>query len=178
MEISELISAISAVLTLAALIAIVWLYISVKSIKKARDIQERTYTNKLLNEIIEWAVDIAKLCSEGGLPIVAGLDDTRQKRLLRINWALEYQTANARAKYIMVIAATMNGERALQSSLNTLNGKIEEFTKLLWEFVACEENGAEEKELADKINNSERKLHEYVANLIDQANAIKYRDTL
>ena len=171
----EIISAVLAVLALAAIIAIVWLYISVKSSKKARDIQERTYTNKLLSEIIDWAVGIAKLGSEGGLPIVTRKNDARKKRLLRMNWALEYQTANARAKYIMVIAATMNGERALHSSLNTLNSKLEEFTKLLWEFVACEENGAKEQELADEINNSERKLQEGVANLIDEANAIKHR---
>ena len=93
-----------------------------------------------------------------------------------MNWALEYQRVNARAKYIMVIAATMNGKGSVQSSLKTINSKLEELTKLLWEFVACEENSAEEQGLMDKVNNSERKLQEYVSNLIDEANAIKHKD--
>jgi len=172
----ELLSIILSVLILAALTAIMWLYIAVKSFKKKRDIQERAYTNRLLNEIIEWAVDIAKIGSEGGLPTVARLDDTIPKRLPRMNWALEYHTVNARAKYIMVIVATMNGKLALQSLINTINSKLEEHAKLLWKFVACEENSAEDQELADKVNNSERKLQEYVSNLIDEANAIKHRE--
>ena len=172
----ELLGIISSALTLFALIAIIWLYIAFKSAKKTRDIQERAYTNRVLNEIIGWAVDIAKIGSEGGLPIVVRLDDTRPKRLIRMNWALEYQTVSARAKYIMVIAATMNGEQALQSLIMTINSKLEELTKLLWEFVACEENSAEEQELTDKVNNSERTLQEYVSNLIDAVNASKHRE--
>jgi len=172
----ELLSIFLAVLILVALIAIVWLYIAVRSFKKKRDIQEREHNKRLLKEIIDWTVDIAKISSEGGLPIRVKPGDKKPKRLLRMNWALEYQTVNARAKYIMVIAATMNGEGALQSSIKTINSKLEELTKLLWEFVACEENSAEEQELMDKVNNSERKLQEYVANLIDEANAIKHRE--
>ena len=64
----------------------------------------------------------------------------------------------------------MTRELALQSLVTTINSKLEEHTKLLWEFVACEENSAEEQELADKVNNSERKLQEHVSNLIDEAN--------
>ena len=161
-------------ITLGAVI--VALGIGVASILHTQKLQKQERKERLLNEIIEWAVEVNRCGSEIGLQIVPGLTEKYQKRLIRINWAFRYQAINSKSEYIVSLgqATAFKKERLLHTSLKTITEKIEEVTNLLWELSKSEDD--KEKELSSKVTEQEKLLQEYAIKLVKETVKIKTKD--
>ena len=93
---------------------------------------------RLLNEIIDWAIDIAKTETQGEF-----LLESRKSML--IDLLLKYQAVDARSEYIKVIAAEFGED--FQAAVNKTAKKLEEHLDIL------------KKQIEGKITAEERDRH-------------------
>jgi hypothetical protein len=126
------------ILTAAASVFAV--FISALSIDEARrirkdslDRENRDRKERLLNEIIEWAIDVAKCSLEKDLPDTSRITDMNDAKLhLAHNTqilARSFQSMRGRNQYISKIVSTFGQD--LQEATNSLIKDVEEHIKLL-----------------------------------------------
>jgi len=189
MTTSDLISLIAAIivgggtLTLAVM---TW-----KSIRQTRSIHEREQRQRLLNEIIEWAEDIAKCGLEKDLPDTSRITDMNDAKLHLANstqiLARSFQSMRGRNQYINKVVSTFSQD--LQEATNSLIKDVEEHIKLLdilyyvvtVEFVSVTNNNIAEYmsqigKSTTQIATSKLKLEEFANKAIDEAAKIKTKD--
>jgi len=118
-------------ITLGAVV--VALVIGVSSILHTQNLQKRERKERLLNEIIEWAIDVAKCGLEKDLPDTSRTTDMNDGKLhLAYSTnilAKSYQSMRGRNQYISQIVLTFGQD--LQEAVNTLKKDVEEHIKLL-----------------------------------------------
>jgi hypothetical protein len=118
-------------ITLGAVI--VALAIGVTSLLQTQRLQKRERKERLLNEIIEWAIDVAKCGLEKDLPDTSRITDVNDGKLhLAYSTnilAKSYQSMRGRNQYISQIVLTFGID--LQEAVSTLNKDVEEHIKLL-----------------------------------------------
>lgn len=156
-------------ITLSAVI--VALGIGVTSILHTQSLQRKERKERILNEIIEWSVEINKCGSEVGLQVIPGLDEKHQKRIIRINWAFRYQVVDSKSNYIVSLAQAFEKETELYTTLKNVSDKVKELTKLLWIFSQSE--GEKEKELSNEITEQEKSLQDISIKIIKKATMLK-----
>lgn len=156
-----------------ALVTALLVFVTYLSVKSGYDRENRDREERLLNEIIEWAVNLMKCSFETGFEIIPGLSDEKQWKLSRINWAFRYQAIDAKSEYVKNVASAFKGELTLQANLEKVTEKLKEIIKLLWEYARAK-NG-EEKSMAEKVNEGENSLWEITNKLIEEATKVKTR---
>ena len=104
-----------------------------KSIQQTRNIQKSEKRHRLLDEIIEWATDIAKCGLEKDLPDTSRITDMNDGKLHLASstqiLARSFQSMRGRNQYINKIVSTFGQD--LQEATNSLIKDVEEHIKLL-----------------------------------------------
>jgi hypothetical protein len=116
-------------ITLAAVI--VALGIGVASILHTQSLQKRERKERLLNEIIEWAVDVLECEPEVSTDsLQAGVtDQSVVVAFIRVDLFLKYRKVDARSEYVRRIA--LNFEKGLQSAVKKATGELDTTVEFL-----------------------------------------------
>jgi membrane protein implicated in regulation of membrane protease activity len=147
--------ALSAFSTIAlALFAGVTIFLSYQARKDASDREKRDRREKLLNEIIEWAEDVAKAAI------------SRQTRHPHELWKikLEYKYQKSKGKYISVIVS---------SSFTELSNLLEEINKKLDETIICTQQAIDDTSVGEALKKFETELTNSVEKILEEAAKIK-----
>jgi len=146
---------------------IVALGIGVASILHTQNLQKKERREKLLNEIIEWAEDVADNAALGhrGFPskLTANTEWTDYLHKL----FHRYHKVLVRSEQIKEIALTFGGE--LYSSFVTVNQMTLDTSKDIIEY-------GKRKVTIEQLESSETQLCESAVNLLKEATKIKTRD--
>jgi len=142
---------------LAVLVA---LGIGVSSIRQINKLKKAEKRERLLNEIIEWAIDIAKTETLGEFLL-------ESKKSMLIDLLLKYQAVDARSEYIKVIAAEFGED--FQAAINKTAQKMEEHLVVLKKQI-------EGKITAEERDSHYRSLLEITLALTKKTAKIKTRD--
>ena len=146
---------------------------------------------RLLNEIIEWATDVARCGLEKDLPDTSSITDMNEGKLhLAYSTnilAKSFQSMRGRNKYITQIALTFGQD--LQEAIETLAKDVEKHIKLLdilyaevtVQFVSVTNNNLAEYmsqigKTVTQIGNHKLKLEESANKIIEEACKIKAKD--
>ena len=140
-------------ITLAAVL--VALGLGVSSLIQTQMLQKRERGERLLNEIIEWAIDVAKSAVSRQTMAKTELWKTK----------LEYKYSKAKNKYITEVVSSSFNE--LSSSVRSVTTELDNAIDATMQFI---EN---QKRPGDKLVNYESKLTESVAELITEIGKIK-----
>ena len=153
-------------ITLGAVI--VALGIGVASILHTRSLQKREHKDRLLNEIIEWAEDVADNAALGHRGLPSKLTANTEWTDYLHNLFHRYHKALVRSEQIKEIALTFGGE--LYSSFMTVNQMTLDTSTDIIEY-------GKRKVTIEKLEPSETQLCESAVNLLKEATKIKTRDT-
>ncbi len=152
--------------------------IAAYSIWQNYQLQKRERRERLLNEIIEWTMDIARSSKEidvSGLYSQGIIDNRRGPLFLLANIMgsqLKLEAIRERSQYISKIALVF--QQNLQVTIRTLIKDTEEHTKLLDE---CRDKGPGEIHSAlTRVDAHDLLLHKSANKIIEEATKIKTRD--
>jgi len=153
-------------ITLAAVI--VALGIGVASILHTQSLQQRERKERLLNEIIEWAIDAAKPTYALTLTSLDyTLSEEDQTTIMQLSQASHTDTLIARGKYIGKIALIFTKD--LSFAVENVRNNLEKHSKLIEDWV----NG---KGNAKAIGAHDYTLGQSANKVIEEAAKIKTRD--
>lgn len=134
-QISDIILAVSAFLTLAAIV--VAIFLGLRSVREGRLAEKREFRLKLLDDITEWVLGISKYAFEKG-----AYEDEVQKALLltakdRLLWKLRNDASkfgryDAQGEYLKKVASIFGGKlelkvKNLKTALDALISKMSEY---------------------------------------------------
>ncbi len=153
-------------ITLAAVI--VALAIGVTSLLQTQMLQKRERKERLLNEIIEWAIDINKGGWEVIIPINLALDEDTSERENLARLLFKYQTLYAKSEYIQDIALAF--EENLHPALKRVTRNLKEAINRIDEYLF------KQKGTKERVEQSNKPLHKSVITLIKEAAKIKTGD--
>jgi len=169
---SDLINLIAAILIgggTLALALMTW-----KSIRQTRNIQNSERRERLLNEIIEWAIDVGKCGKRADLSDLLHIADDKQESFLPIRMteaALNIGLMEGRNEYISTTA--LNFGQELQEDVDILIDCLEAYKELL----EAESKGVPTApESIEKLESHDRQLLTLASNVIKKAVKIKARD--
>jgi hypothetical protein len=154
-------------------------------------LRKKERKERLLNEIIEWAIDVARCGLEKELPDLASITNMNEGKLhlaMSTNMlALSFQSMRGRNQYIHAIASAFGQD--LLKAVDTLTKDLEEHIKLLdtLRYIATvkftsvtNENMAEYmlevNESSIQIASHKLKLDELTVKIIEEATKIKTQD--
>jgi len=135
MDTSTLINLIAAILVAIGTLTLA--FMTWKSIRQTRNIQKSEKRQRLLNEIIEWALDAAKCGSRGVIKDLPTLEEaTKNVRRMKLsqsitcgNIELESIVIKNRGAYIKNIALAF--QKDLQEAVNTLMKEVNDHKDIL-----------------------------------------------
>jgi len=173
---------ISAGITLLAVF--VALGIGVSSLIQTNKLQKAEKRERLLNEIIEWAVDVTKGEVLMEITDVTGIRDIRGARFYLYTTVdklqFSFRQARTRGLYISGIVSILGAD--LQRAVGELIRNLEVHIQALRECMdainspACETTLDGAKSAARKTTDSKKLLDESATRVIDEAIKIKTRD--
>ena len=156
-------------ITLGAVV--VALGIGVASILHTRSLQKKERRERLLNEIIEWAIDIGKCGKRADLSDLLHIADDKQESFLPIRMteaALNIGLMEGRNEYISTTA--LNFGQELQEDVDILIDCLEAYKELL----EAESKGVPTApESIEKLESHDRQLLTLASNVIKKAVKIK-----
>ena len=182
-------------ITLAAVI--VALGIGVASILHTQSLQKKERRERLLNEIIEWANDVA-VCEftvniQEPLPIFSRLYEKDMLQLSKadeekilegikkdvdrfwlhhiMNLHRNYQALGAKGEYILILSNAKYFESII-NNVRTVNAQISDHEEGLWEYM----KNMDDKDRRDKLENKAKELNTSAVKLIRKATKINTRD--
>jgi len=128
MEISDQIAVIAAILVgggTLTLAIMTW-----KSIRQTRSIQKAEKRERLLNEIIDWAVDVGKRGSDiNFLLLAAELDEEPWGELNLPTLQSSLRELKQRGEYIVKVSSTL--EKPLLTTVQKVQGEVTEYLKAM-----------------------------------------------
>jgi hypothetical protein len=155
-------------ITLGAVIVALGLGLS--SLIQTQRLQKRERRERLLNEIIEWAVDVLECEAEVSTPIAtlqAGVTDQSVISAFgHLSLFLKYRNVDARSEYVMQIA--LQFEEVLQSVLNKAADELSATIKFLHEHL--------DTATGEEIRKHRESLELSALAVIKEATKIKTRD--
>jgi len=155
-------------ITLVAVIVALGLGLS--SLFQTQRLQKRERRERLLNEIIEWAIELNKCAWESGRTISAGLSSKEFKLYAAFYELIRFKAADAKSEYIRSIASTFRED--LHSNVEQVKKQLDNFIDLKFENIKSR-NDEEKLKLAEKTKKSEKELYELVEVLQKTAAKIK-----
>ena len=164
-------------LTLTAII--IALIIGVRSLVQTKNIQKREQKQRLLNEIIEWAIDVYKRPFEKDFRTIVDATDINKLQLFVYEHVVAvkegYQAMTGRIPYISEIARDF--EQGLQKAVEELLKDLKAHIELLgeWQYVMADNMAADIDAYAKKADIHWRQLAESAHNVIKQATKIKLK---
>jgi len=155
--------AISAGVTLLLALAAFW------AIWQNYSLHKKARKERLLNEIIEWAIDLGKCSFEHEFQPVTDISAEYFLRVSRVNTLARLNTVRARKEYVTNIAAVFKQEKALQSAVKEVKQKLENTITVIGKHI-------ENKPVPETISDAETKLYKSIEVLIEEATKLKTRD--
>jgi hypothetical protein len=155
--------------TLCMVLATLFLaYTAAKTIESSTEQEKRRRKDALLNEIIEWAVDVLECETEVSLaPIQAGVTDQNVLRgFARLNLLFKYRSADARSEYMINIAQVF--EKDLQSAVAKATGELAITLEFLSEHL--------ETATTEEVRAQREDLERFTLAVIKEASKIKTKD--
>ena len=140
------------------------------AIWQTRKTQEREHKHRLLNEIIEWAIEVDRCTSEVGIWIATVTGTKASDLAIRANLFLKYESVSARSEYVRTIALVLGED--LHSAVKRVTQNLDKVKDLLWERLIREDN----KEKQSKQQNYEHLLSKSIKTLIEVASNIKTKN--
>jgi len=185
---------ISAGITFLAVI--VALGIGISSLIQTKRLQQSERRERLLNEIIEWALDVAKCGSTVNIQspqpfysvlvekdflklsreekeiLLKGLkkDDERIWRSRHMELIFKYQVADARGEYILEISNLQYFN--ISAKVSEVKGNLKNTLEIYWNYL----KDITDESIMDKVTEWEHKLQESAVSLIKEATKIKTKD--
>ena len=145
-----------------------------RTIRQTRSIQKAEKRERLLNEIIDWAIEVAKCGKRADLSDLLHIADDKQESFLPIRMteaALNIGLMEGRNEYINTIA--LNFGQELQEDVDILIDCLEAYKELL----EVESKGVPTApESIEKLESHDRQLLTLAGNVIKKAVKIKARD--
>ena len=123
---SDLINAVSAGLTLIAVI--VALILGISSIRETRNVQKREFRHRLLKEIADWAMELQRTELEFNIPLVTNPNINNIESTVEGNTLLRYGSLFGKNEYVKAIAQGAFKEELLP----TIEETIRIFTAYLY----------------------------------------------
>jgi len=157
-------------LGISAFATLVLALIASLAILQTRDMQKSEKRERLLNEIIQWAIDIRKITLKSELPNNIAFDTpieqmATQRGLLSL-WH-EYQNINAKSGYVEAIASDFRN--SLLPIVKTVTQKLDDVIKALEDCLTT-------KGLEEKMKQPEKSLSECARIVIAEATKIWTKD--
>jgi len=140
-----------------------------RTIRQSRSIQKAEKRERLLNEIIEWAIDVGKCAFEQKYDTVTGVSTEYFMRVSRANTLSRFNVVNARSEYVTNIASVFEKDLALHSAVKGVTQKLDDIINIIGAVL-------EGKTTPEKISESEISLYRCVGILTKEATKIKTRD--
>ncbi len=161
----------------AALTTLLVAYAAFRTIRSNREKEERDKKERLLNEIVEWAIDIAKCGLEKEFKYISQFekDDPRSDRFVSAFFAelaRNFQAIEGKSQYIHTIA--LKFEESLQKAVKELIETVEEHIDLLDE-CKVGQPGELEKAIGN-VGVHNTPLRESARKIIEEATKIKTKN--
>lgn len=181
METSDWIALVAAILVGGGTLTLA--FMTWKSIHQTRSIHERERRERLLNEILDWARDVATCAFSIPAPmmfedITAGLETPTVEKMVQrarvttyTNLRLRYQIAARKSKYIENIASSFSGN---------LDDAVKKLSKQLNNVISALQKCSRDLDDISKTENLKRaedSLRKKADILVEEAVKIKTRDT-
>ena len=123
---------ISALTTMLLAIAAFW------AIRQNHNLQKRERRDRLLNEIIQWAIDVSKCVPDETISVATGTGaatvNVDQIKITKLG--LLYLTLSARSAYMADIAGLVFGED-IHNAVKTVARNLDKFEDVLRKYLAC-----------------------------------------
>lgn len=132
-------------------------------------LRKKERKERLLNEIIEWAIDVGKCAFEQKYDTVTGVSTEYFMRVSRANTLSRFNVVNARSEYVTNIASVFEKDLALHSAVKGVTQKLDDIINIIGAVL-------EGKTTPEKISESEISLYRCVGILTKEATKIKTRD--
>jgi len=153
-------------ITLAAVI--VALGIGVASILYTQNLQKKERRERLLNEIIEWAIDVTSVNFGGEIIVTPGVNDKIQRRREDVNRLLQCQVLEVKGKeLIKPYALSINKE--LSDAVSQIISSLIKVIAILTQGVPYTES----KEANEALISNDSVLGQNIRNLLNKVS--KYR---
>jgi len=166
------------------------------SIRQTRSMQRGERRERLLNEIIEWTIDVAKcgstvniqlpqpifsilyektlskLSLEDKNKLLRGIkiDDERIWRSRHMELIFKYQTVDARGEYILNISNFFT--RNIFATVKEVKDNLKHVLEIYWNYL----KDINDESMMNKVIEWEHKLQESAVSLIEEATKIKTRE--
>ncbi len=138
MTTDNLINLIAAILVGGGTLALA--FTAWKSIRQTRKLQKTEHKHRLLNEIIEWGLEVSRVTSVSGFTRYAEVEDIQKQRLIIVSDLLgKFTSLETRGKYIKQIALKL--ENSLGNVVEEVIINIKERNKLLVESMGMSRSG-------------------------------------
>jgi hypothetical protein len=144
-----------------ALVTLILAGASLWTIRQNYKLREKDRKERLLNEIIEWAMDVINCGFGGTLTAIPGEERERETLVRLGNQLLEYQSVDTRSKYITRVAKNFGKElhAAVLKVTSCLNTVRIDLPKHIINF--------QDETTAKSLSESEHRLLESAINLIE-----------
>jgi len=137
------------------------------AIWQTRGIQKSEKRQRLLSEIIEWAIDITKCGSSLGIPITPIENVRHLKRVSLANLLLQYQLVNLRSKYVREIALVFGED--LADSVTIVANKLSKVVDVIYARI----KDLDDKDIEEELSKSETSILEDAKSVMVKATQIK-----
>ena len=137
------------------------------AIWQTRGIQKSEKRQRLLSEIIEWAIDITKCGSSLGIPITPIENVRHLKRVSLANLLLQYQLVNLRSKYVREIALVFGED--LADSVTIVANKLSKVVDVIYARI----KDLDDKDIEEELSESETSILEDAKSVMVKATQIK-----
>ena len=151
-----------------------------RTIRQTRIIQETEKGERLLNEIIEWAINITKCPFEKDFRDIIGATNVTKVQLFTYNHIVEVKESfmgmTGRSEYISKIV--LKFKQDLQKAVKELKKDLEANIKLFdeWQHAMADDLAMDISDYAEKAEAHGRQLDKSVNKVIDEAAKIKTKD--
>ena len=182
---------------ISALTTLVLAFAAFLAIQQTRETQKRERRDRLLNEIIEWAIDVAKceysvFIEEPSLiftklydkdvraydikdkeKLVEGImqDHRRAWQSRYMNLHRNYQTLDARGEHILSLSTTKDF-KSIYNTISMVKTQISGYQDTLWEYM----KDIDEKLKKEELENKAKELNTSAVKLIKEATKIQTKD--
>lgn len=144
---------------------IVSLFVGLRSLRQTRNIQKREQERRILNEILDWAIEITERSS--GTPIPLRDEDTGVEtyvKLEQIDTIRDFDHLNKRSEIIKGIALLLSKD--LYIAVENVTQKLRELLSIRWDILSIEEVNKALIEYGEEVHNSAENLISEVSKLI------------
>ena len=165
MDTSNIINLVAAILVGGGTLALA--FTAWKSIRQTRSIQRAEKRERLLNEIIEWAVAVAKVGTETRIPIGVDVSTERMVRVTVTNILFEYEGIRARSRYVRNVALFFGD--ILNNAVKTVIDNIDKHMDAL-------AKPSDDKDYKDMARESGKLLQASINTLVEEIVRIKIKE--